>query len=636
MVLETTYLGTLNYHGNPVDHAVGDFNNDGLLDVLFSGPSWHPVEDQFDGVGRAIIALTATGVGSFSLNYRPDLGSPVLTRFAEVADFNGDGIDDAFFFNIGLDLPPFPGEANTLLFGGGGGPFVAPVPTFSDYSHGGDIGDVDNDGDIDIVVHNTTTVASSPEGSYLLLNNGAGNFTVDLAALSDLPADGDYISIALGDMNNDGNLDLIAGTNILDPSILAFGDGNGHFDISNAVNLPANGFGTGGITNEIHVTDINNDGIEDLIQTQTDGEFGNYYTGYNVQLLINDGFGNFTDETAARFFDGSYHHADYSWISDVEDVDFNNDGFTDYLFGFDFLQQAVSQDQGYHDSMPIVMMNDGTGRFDILTAGELGVPGVNLVAVDGGYIVYDTGFEGEHFGVTDVYFMQGNYGTGPGGVDPATVGAPGFNELYYLNNNPDVAAAVANGGFANGLQHYLGDGMAQGRAGFAPGAIVRGSQNDDQIWLREGGETAFGYGGNDLIYAFDGNDLVYGNQNDDLIYGNIGDDVLYGGQHNDVLYGGQNADVIYGNFQNDVIYGNFQDDVLYGGQDDDVLYGGQDQDTLYGNLGNDVLYGNLGDDNLYGGHGVNTLIGGQGADTFYVDGDDVVLDMSAEDTLIFL
>ncbi|MDJ1179637.1 transporter substrate-binding domain-containing protein [Roseofilum sp. BLCC_M91] len=39
-----------------------------------------------------------------------------------------------------------------------------------------------------------------------------------------------------------------------------------------------------------------------------------------------------------------------------------------------------------------------------------------------------------------------------------------FNESFYLDFNPDVAEAVADGDFASGLQHYLNFGAAEGRA----------------------------------------------------------------------------------------------------------------------------------------------------------------------------
>jgi len=45
----------------------------------------------------------------------------------------------------------------------------------------------------------------------------------------------------------------------------------------------------------------------------------------------------------------------------------------------------------------------------------------------------------------------------------------GFDESTYLTSNPDVAAAVQNGGFASGWQHYLFFGSRENRPGVPPG-----------------------------------------------------------------------------------------------------------------------------------------------------------------------
>jgi Ca2+-binding RTX toxin-like protein len=132
-------------------------------------------------------------------------------------------------------------------------------------------------------------------------------------------------------------------------------------------------------------------------------------------------------------------------------------------------------------------------------------------------------------------------GTGPGGSNPAQLGAPGFNEQYYLNTYLDIAAAVRDGAVESGLAHYLLHGRFEGRAAFAPHTWVHGTSAADEIILREGNERAFGGGGNDTIRAGAGDDLVYGNQGDDLIYGNPGNDTVFGGQGNDTAFGGQGA-----------------------------------------------------------------------------------------------
>lgn len=50
------------------------------------------------------------------------------------------------------------------------------------------------------------------------------------------------------------------------------------------------------------------------------------------------------------------------------------------------------------------------------------------------------------------------------GTDPAYQGE--FDEDWYLNAYPDVAAAVRNGGFASGWQHYEQHGRSEGRQAY--------------------------------------------------------------------------------------------------------------------------------------------------------------------------
>jgi len=508
MVLATTLIGALDYLGAPNDYAVGDFNGDGKLDVLLTGVSWDFVENQPSDRGNAIFALMAQGDGTFSIEQRSDLGSLVTPIATDVADFNGDGIDDAVFFDFGLDRTPFSGGPNELVFGTDTGPVSADIPIFSDQSHGGTIGDVDNDGDVDIFVMNNVSEefplpGSGSPGAYILLNDGAGNFTFDQSGLSgDLPDpyfwafefgpyvrfnsllnSSTWVSAEMGDMNNDGNIDLIVGSHYFNERFIAFGDGNGNFDMANAAPLPDTGFGrfidenggnVGGLTLALQVADINGDGVNDLVASAAAGPD---YTGSYLQILINDGQGNLIDESATRFLDSTYNNPTGEYIADIAETDFNSDGFSDFILNSSFFKDSVTLNQGTRDQHPMVLLNDGTGRFDILKFGDLGLPSIALVAVDGGFVTFDNttyGTSDQHYGLSNAYFVEGDYSTGPGGANPAALGAPGFNELYYLNNNSDVLAGVTDGSIESGLAHYLSSGIAEGRAGFAPGATVQG------------------------------------------------------------------------------------------------------------------------------------------------------------------
>jgi Ca2+-binding RTX toxin-like protein len=107
-------------------------------------------------------------------------------------------------------------------------------------------------------------------------------------------------------------------------------------------------------------------------------------------------------------------------------------------------------------------------------------------------------------------------------------------------------------------------------------------------------ETAYGYGGDDIIDGAGGNDRLYAREGNDTVSGGTGDDHVYGEAGNDTMSGGEGQDR------------------LYGGEGDDTLRGGTGNDTLVGGDGNDTLRGGDGEDSLSGGGGDDTYLYGLG------------------------
>ncbi|MBX3414482.1 MAG: VCBS repeat-containing protein [Pirellulales bacterium] len=129
----------------------------------------------------------------------------------------------------------------------------------------------------------------------------------------------------------------------------------------------------------------------------------------------------------------------------------------------------------------------------------------------------------------------------------------------------------------------------------------------------------------------EGNDLIFGGAGDDTITGDGaegGKDTIYGGAGNDYITGDGGdglegrADSILGEDGDDTIFGNHGHDRLDGGSDNDVISGGdgaESQDLITGGAGDDLLSGGVGRDLLIGGLGSDTLQGGVGEDLLVAD-----------------
>jgi hypothetical protein len=183
-----------------------------------------------------------------------------------VADFNGDGKPDLATANGFLGYP----NNVSVLLSNGDGTFQTAV----NYRTGGApgtlaAGDVNGDGKMDLVV---TTNA----GLIVLLGNGDGTFQSPILT----PDLGFLVSVAVADFNGDNKLDVAVSATFNGVEVL-LGNGDGTFQLpfSYSVNGPG----------VVQVADFNRDGKTDLAVASD----GNGFTG-DVTVLLGHGDGTFS------------------------------------------------------------------------------------------------------------------------------------------------------------------------------------------------------------------------------------------------------------------------------------------------------------------------------------------------------
>jgi FG-GAP-like repeat len=316
--------------GPPLNKVIADFNGDGYDDAIY-----FLFADQLrtpNGVPTPIVILLNDRQGGFYDGTSEIIAGPppkaMWVRNFLVADFNGDSRPDFFACNHGPEVPQddsskWPGEQNLLFLSAGDGKLhnftTTHLPQIKDYSHGCAAADVDGDGDIDIWVNNLGPGTGGPIAPYLMLNDGTGRFTIVAQGgpSSWLPHVGfnGRLPEELGrswtgyttffaDIDNDGDPDLILwavkffnGTNETRMVVL-INDGTGRFSISAPNVLPFPPFGGEGSVGHTVAEDLNLDGyIDFIIAVSAPGSAG---LGRYFQVLINNGNGTFSDQTATR------------------------------------------------------------------------------------------------------------------------------------------------------------------------------------------------------------------------------------------------------------------------------------------------------------------------------------------------
>jgi 6-phosphogluconolactonase (cycloisomerase 2 family) len=319
----------------------------------------------------------------------------------------------------GIAAPKRVYQFTTATSGPGRGTFTPPAtyPNFSKGSYNTQVvgGDVDGDGDLDMLTANSGANAVS-----VLLNDGKGSFTFSSScAVGTTPR-----SVAVGDVDGDGDLDVLTANGSANTVSVLLNNGSGTFTLSSSLAV-------GTTPQSVAVGDVDGDGDLDVFTAN----FGSN----TVSVLRNNGSGTFTLASSPAV--GSY-----PWDLAVGDV--NGDGNLDVLTingGSNTVSVLLNNGSGSFTlgSSPSTNTSegpraiavgdiDGDGDLDVLTANST-EDSVSILRNDGSGTFTTTVFS-----IT--------YGTEDNDVAVGDVDADGDLDVLTVNSNDQTVSVLLNNG----------------------------------------------------------------------------------------------------------------------------------------------------------------------------------------------
>jgi hypothetical protein len=255
-----------------------------------------------------------------------------------VADFNGDGIPDIATANASFGLT----STMSVFLGKGNGQFQAPVDyTTNTFTSGIVSGDFNQDGIPDIAVMSQGDTGSDGDVA-VFLGNGDGTFRGPIDnVLGTFP-----VSIAMGDFNGDGILDVATVDYFANAADVSIGNGDGTFKTPVAYPVGRGPY-------YIATGALKKDGVLDLVVANGDGG--------TMSVLI--GRGNSTFKGQQAYTTG--FQPEFVAIGDV-----NMDGYADILIA------------NYGDPSVGVFLNNGNGTFQEQVSYPVGGPDAGIAIGD--------------------------------------------------------------------------------------------------------------------------------------------------------------------------------------------------------------------------------------------------------------
>lgn len=386
--LDFVNLITENDSVNPIDClncfngggvGIGDFNNDGLSDIVFTG----------NQVSSALY-LNKGNLKFEDVSQKSEFITTSWVTGVSIVDINADGWDDIYlnvagiacdnncfnllFINQGLNnegIPVFVEQAEVYGLNDGN---YATQSVFFDY---------DNDGDLDVyIVHNKNNTNYNrniprpkqfwPEylTDYLLRNDSVKGLDhpvfTNVSKELQVTHTGFGLGVGLADFNDDQLIDVYVSNDFITEDLLYIN--KAHHDSLNPVFEESNKKYVGHMTSNgmgMDISDINNDGLWDILvmdmfpnsynrQKRVLGGMnysvymtvmGNDYTSQYMRNTLQLSNGHLNDQPIRSSEVGFMHGisgTDWSWASLM--VDFDNDGDKDIFVTNGYIKDVIDLD----------------------------------------------------------------------------------------------------------------------------------------------------------------------------------------------------------------------------------------------------------------------------------------------------
>jgi len=353
-------INEFGYMGGGV--GIGDFNNDGLKDIVFTANQvscrtyLNKGNNQFEDITVKAGLVTNTWATGVS-----------------IVDINNDGYDDIYICTYGKNL--LRRSKNLLFINQHDLTFKEEAEEYgladTSYSSQAVFLDYDRDGDLDMYLANYTFNNSNVSANYIVPRDRSGNSPAndrlyrndgdslhlghpvfaDVSLQAGIKDDGYGLGVSVSDFNNDGWPDVYVANDFVSNDILWLNNKNGTFTNCIDKAMRHQSYSSMGVD----AADLNNDGLSDVVTLDMMPEYNerkkvtyssmNYeryqaerYRGYEPEFMrnmlqLNNGNRYYGDSDAPiPFFSeigqlAGVSATDWSWS--VLLADFNNDGWKD-------------------------------------------------------------------------------------------------------------------------------------------------------------------------------------------------------------------------------------------------------------------------------------------------------------------